>query len=237
MSPAFDLFAYLGYIIPGATLLIALNFAFPKLRPHFGIENIDLGRLGIFVIVAFILGQLLSTISTYVISVPLRWVGYELQTNRVICSPQIVEKRTIKEIIGTKLAIDEQEMVAICRPTEWFKKRALVTQIVWQVHQLEASKRERVNLFEQYYYLNLNLAAAFAVILMIFLLLAPIHHKRPAWIGHIETKVPKGRLYWLLIVLLLAATLLLVHHVTYFDRLYARELVQVFIHITSLAKP
>jgi hypothetical protein len=236
MSPTFDLFAYLGYIIPGATLLLALIFIFPGLRPHLGIENIDLGKLGIFVIVAFIIGQLLSTISTYVISIPLRWSGYEQQTNRAICSLQIVDQRAIKDIISSKLGIDDQEMAATCKPGEWNKKRALVARIVWHVHQLETNKRERVALFEQYYYLNLNLAAAFTVILMIYLLAGRIHHKPSAWIGHVPVKVPKGRPYWLLAVMLLAAVVLLVHHVTYFDRLYARELVQVFIHIASLAK-
>jgi hypothetical protein len=59
----FDAYDYVGYIVPGAVLLLCLMYVFPELREQFGQTKLEISEIGIFLIVAFVAGQLLHQIA------------------------------------------------------------------------------------------------------------------------------------------------------------------------------
>jgi hypothetical protein len=59
ITKSFDQYEYVAIIIPGALLLFGLVLAFPDLFPWKFEKDVSLGTLGLFLVAAFIMGQLL----------------------------------------------------------------------------------------------------------------------------------------------------------------------------------
>src|SRR5262249_39615429 len=59
MPTFFNAYDYVGYIAPGAIMLLCLIYLFPWLREEFGSEQFVVADIGVFIIVAFVLGHML----------------------------------------------------------------------------------------------------------------------------------------------------------------------------------
>ncbi len=201
MSATFNAFEYLAYIIPGAVLLYAVLWLSPALKaPLVEEKKIDLGSFGIFVILAFVAGLLVQAVAHYV---PDRWVmrplGLVHRTDALICGQD-----EIKKAIGGKL---KQDMDTTCGSEN---SRQAVLRRIFADEQLAGAYHNRVELFEGRYYLGLGLAAALIALIPISIILRP-----------------EKRL--IIVPVLVIAAILSMERTSYFDRIYARELIQSFL--------
>jgi hypothetical protein len=57
-----DFYEYAAFIIPGSILMVGLIYFFPNAHAYFAKEGVTFGELGIFVIIAYAVGQLLQGI-------------------------------------------------------------------------------------------------------------------------------------------------------------------------------
>jgi hypothetical protein len=58
----FDLYEFIGVVAPGSVLLFGGILLFPAVQAIFGVEGIDLGGLGIFLLLSFVAGHLLQAV-------------------------------------------------------------------------------------------------------------------------------------------------------------------------------
>jgi hypothetical protein len=207
MPTTFQVFEYLAYIIPGTILLYGILWLSPDLKAPLVDEKIDLGSFGIFVILAFVAGLLVHAIAHYV---PEQWVlrplGLVHRTDALICSDAELRGIAIKKAISDKL---HEDMETICKNNDARSKQRVLRQI-FAGEQKGGTHHDRVELFEGRYYLLLDLSAVFIILIPVSIIL------RPAWW---RASVP----------LLLIATLLSLERTSYFDRIYASELIQSFL--------
>src|SRR5260370_12141379 len=149
MSATFDVFDYLAYIVPGTVFLFALMWLSPSLKAPFVEEEIDLGSFGVFVIMAFVAGQLLLAISSYFPEWPMRYFGWVHRTNQLVCSNQTIFGKVIVTEVGAKL---HENMQQICQSDNPDLKRGVLREIFATVS--KAPDRDRVNLFERRYHFH-----------------------------------------------------------------------------------
>jgi hypothetical protein len=62
MNRAFDFYEYAGVLVPGAVLITGLLWLFPDGRALLSKEGITLGEFGLFVVIAYAVGQLVQAI-------------------------------------------------------------------------------------------------------------------------------------------------------------------------------
>jgi len=88
MPYGFAAYEFLAYVIPGGILLIVMMVLFPSVKTFFGQDRMDVGGLGMFLIVSFVLGQALQTIGAYAIERLMIIFGYAHQTDLVLSPNQ-----------------------------------------------------------------------------------------------------------------------------------------------------
>jgi ABC-type Fe3+ transport system permease subunit len=66
MTRTFDFYEYAGVIVPGAVLMLGLCFLFPDARDMLGKDGLTFGEFGVFVIVAYAVGQLVQGIGNFI---------------------------------------------------------------------------------------------------------------------------------------------------------------------------
>jgi hypothetical protein len=91
MPSFFDAYDYVGYIVPGAILLLCFMYMFPAIREQFGSSRFDLTEIGAFIIIAFVIGQMLHQIG-HVIDIDFPRYDYSRRyhTDAVACQGQRV---------------------------------------------------------------------------------------------------------------------------------------------------
>ena len=216
MPEVLHVFEYLAYVIPGTVLLYAVLWLSPVLQAPLIEKNIDLGSFGIFVILAFVAGLLVHGIAHYV---PEQWVmrplGLVHRTDTLICSQQKISGNEIRKAIGDKL---KEDMDSICASTDSEAKRGVLRQI-FAAEQRAGTHHDRVELFEGRYYMMLDLAAVFIVLIPTSVIIL--------W----KSKPPaEGRQKIVgIVAFLVIATILSLERASYFDAIYSRELIQSFL--------
>jgi hypothetical protein len=218
MSEVLHVFEYLAYIVPGSVLLYAVLWLSPELQAPLIEKNIDLGSFGIFVIMALVAGLLVHSIAHYV---PEQWVmrplGLVHQTDSLICSERKLSSNEIRKAIGNKL---NEDMDSICASKDPEAKRGVLRRI-FAAEQHAGTHHDRVELFEGRYYMMLDLAGVFIILIPISVII-------------LRTKKgnPENRKTILRIVAFLAvATILSLERASYFDSIYSRELIQSFLGV------
>jgi hypothetical protein len=211
MSATFNAFDYLAYIIPGSVFVYALMWLSPTLKAPLVEDKIDLGSFGVFVIIAFVAGQLLHAAARYVPEWPMAAAGWVYRTSELVCSHEKMFGTEIRAGVAKKLSVETAEMNAICDAGDLQPRRNLLRQIF--ARESKAPGHDRVELFERLYYLNLDLAAAFILLIPVTLILRP------------QRK--------LISVFFLAGVILTLERASHLDRIYARELIQSFLSAPS----
>jgi hypothetical protein len=87
MALPFDAYGFLAYVVPGTVLLFVLIIIFPKLDWLLGREKVELGGFGVFLIVAFVLGQLLQNLGAVIKQGPHNWQFQTAYTTNLVVIP------------------------------------------------------------------------------------------------------------------------------------------------------
>jgi hypothetical protein len=198
MSAALSAFDYIASIIPGAIFLYGISWLCPDWKIPFLQQNTDLGSLSIFLIIALIAGQLLEALGRYALECPMTKLGLVRQSTKIMCSTEN------REGIGHKLG---KNMEDICKSENHVCLSAVLGDIISK--ESKSSGHSRVELFEDRYYMHLDLATA-------FLLLAIIS------VTHTPHSCPTTAF----LLFALGLSLERAHH---YDGLYARELFRSFL--------
>jgi hypothetical protein len=223
MPEVLHVFEYLAYVIPGAVLLYAVLWLTPSLQAPLTEKNIDLGSFGIFVILAFVAGLLVHGIAHYVPEGPMRALGWVHRTDTLICSSQKLSGTEIRKAIGEKL---KENMDDICASKDADAKRGVLREI-FAVEQRSGTHHDRVELFEGRYYMTLDLAAVFIVLIPICA--AIVWVTRPE--ATADKRPPVGKKIAGILAFLVGAAIVSLHLSSFFDNVYSHELVQSFLGV------
>jgi hypothetical protein len=165
VNRTFDFYEYAGVIIPGAALVLGLLFFFPDSRAVFTKEGVTFGELGLFIMVAYAAGQLVQGIGNFI-----EWLWWNLwggmPSRRVLAGHYLrtgQRKRLVEALKRDpkiKLDLDNAE-------------KSEYGTIVREVYGVvsSAGKHARVDTFNGNYGLLRGLAAAFAVLVTVALVL------------------------------------------------------------------
>jgi hypothetical protein len=93
----FDPYDYIGYIVPGSVMLLALVYLFPWVRERFEIGNgkLAVGEIGMFIIISYALGQMLHQLGHVIDMEPGYTISRYYPTDTVACKCQTLECKTL----------------------------------------------------------------------------------------------------------------------------------------------
>ncbi len=166
MNRTFDFYEYAGFIIPGAVLTLGMLILFPEGHALFTKEGVTFGELGLFVIVAYAVGQLVQGIGNFVEW--LWWMPFGGRPSERALSGKFLgteQYRRLTEELKKDAKINRD--LATCDDGEY---RAIVSEVYATV--AGAGKAARVDIFNGNYGLLRGLAAAFLTLLVVALALA-----------------------------------------------------------------
>jgi hypothetical protein len=160
MNRNFDFYEYAGIIVPGAVLTLGMLWFFPEARTMFSKEGITFGELGLFIIIAYAVGQLIQGVGNWIEWLWWKtWGGYP--SKRVLAGNFITadqHKRVIEALCKDgKFASD----VTTCSLPE---SLAIVREVYSVV--AAAGKAGRVDIFNGNYGLLRGLAASFLALII-----------------------------------------------------------------------
>jgi hypothetical protein len=81
VAKSFDAYEVIGVIIPGTVVALLLMMEWPPFRTLASEKGLSIGALGLFVLVAFVLGQLIQAVGN--VMEPIIWFRTGLPTNWV----------------------------------------------------------------------------------------------------------------------------------------------------------
>jgi len=95
----FDAYDYIGYIAPGATMLLCLAYLFPWIREQLGTGESAATEIGAFVLIAFVLGHILHQLGHFIVG------SHEYPTATVACKNSELpeEKRLLSQAERDKI--------------------------------------------------------------------------------------------------------------------------------------
>jgi|HubBroStandDraft_4_1064222.scaffolds.fasta_scaffold19077_4 hypothetical protein len=221
--PAFDAYDYVGYIVPGAVLLVGLMLLFPAIKEQLAGHKFELSDLGLLIILSFALGQMLHQVGHVVDKTKFVRTHY---SDDILCggdpSLSAEEKTKVIKIIESQYGFTPSCITEDTK-TNW---RNTVRQIYIEVH--EAKRSERVDIFDRGVGLLLGLGTAFAVLFGICLVVALGLHKRVKGFDRIRSTLhghhDDATKSIVVLVALAGASWLCFCRMEYFAKYYATEL-------------
>ncbi|MGA7676226.1 MAG: hypothetical protein WCA78_14420 [Rhizomicrobium sp.] len=155
-----------GIVIPGALFLAALIVVIPKLQAYIALSSIGLGEFGIFLLVAYGIGEAIAAIGNVVETIwwkpwggmPSNWVTKP--DAELLNSAQVA---SLTSRINSDFGISVQSVTGLSAK-EW---RPIFGQIYRAAIGIRA---ERIDTFNSNYGLNRGLASAFIALLVIVLI-------------------------------------------------------------------
>ena len=152
----FDFYEFTGILVPGVVSLMGVLLLFPDVfRPDF-IKDFSVGGLGLFVVLAYVLGHLVQAIGNVVEAawwklwggMPTDWV--RTKPDRLLAPSQVA---ALGKLIRERLGLEETEITNSTR-SQWYW---LTCQIYAQVS--NAGRASRIDVFNGNYGLNRGIAA------------------------------------------------------------------------------
>lgn len=165
MNRSFDFYEYAGVIVPGAALTLGLLLFFPEGRALFTKDGVTFGELGLFVVVAYAAGQLVQGVGNYIEW--LWWKPWGGMPGKLVLSGHYLSVAQRKRLIKA-LKKDPKISRDIARADK-AEYGAIVREVYVVV--ADAGKAARVDTFNGNYGLLRGLAAAFATLIVIALVL------------------------------------------------------------------
>jgi hypothetical protein len=238
--PAFDAYDYVGYIVPGAVLLIGLMLLFPAMREQFAGQKLDLSDLGILIILSFALGQILHQVGHVIDKTDLGRVYY---TEKVFCKKDSVlsaaEETQLQGLIKARFNVDASCITDATDDvkTHW---RNIVKQMYIDINRAKLS--ERVDIFNRSVGLHLALGTVFAVLFCICLAIALGSQVKVEGFKGIRSTLCVGDCKdtikaALVLAALAGASYICFARMHYFAKAYASELFLVYLYHWSPSSP
>jgi hypothetical protein len=201
---AFDTYEYVGIITPGAVLLTVLLFLFPDAKVQLaGREGIQIGALGIFLILSFVLGHIVQALGNIV-----GWLDQALSDGNAsdrLLNPVCTIVNAKQRAGLTRALLDRLGVVFDCQtPGEWRTTRTEMYGII-----SAAEKSGRIDAFNRSYGLNKGLSCVFFISSILVIAVA----EQPGIWG----------------IVLAGSAVLSFNRMRYFSECYTRELVLEFI--------
>jgi hypothetical protein len=161
----FDQYEYVAVIIPGATLLLGLSIEWPQYL-HMASENkeLSLGELGLFLVAAFIAGQMLQSVGDLL--EPLLWApAGGLPTDWVRKPDRLIspgQRTQLQTRVRTLIAQDDFNLDTV-DTGKWF---SITRQIYGKIN--AAKLADRLDAFNRTYGLMRGFAIALIVLAIVF---------------------------------------------------------------------
>lgn len=160
-AKAFDAYEVIGVITPGTVVALMLALEWPAFRVLMGTDGLSIGDLGLFVLVAFVLGHLIQAVGNLVEFVV--WPFGGLPTNWVRAADQTIVSAAQRDLL--KQRIGEMEGVAVdiakCKRAAW---RAMMSRAYGRVR--AAGRSYMIDAANRTYGMCRGLTAAIAVSLV-----------------------------------------------------------------------
>jgi hypothetical protein len=210
----------MGILFPGAVLLIGLSVLFPELKAAVGAGGgVSLGDLGLFLVVAYVLGHLVAAAGEYLEKVV--WARDGGMPSNWLNKPDFLWDGAVARI-QAKL----EKRLKIKRDIPKLDQEG-VQKIFWPIYQdtlTQETGTNRITTFNGVYALSRGLAVA----LLALALMLPILTYFPA------RTVPDWP-YWS--VGLVAVAAIFIHRMRHFGRFFAKEVYRVFTQLPDDPAP
>lgn len=204
----FDFYEFAGIVMPGAILLVGLTQISPRMAAVIPSEDMSLGNLGLFLILAYAAGHLLQAAGNLVENLwwffsgmPTDWI--RTNTGHLL---SLGQRSALQEQLPAKLNLSSPFSFSGVDAKAWF---GITRQVYAAV--AAAGRSGRIDTFNGNYGLNRGLGAS--LLIVDFLLLFDDHTNWPYAIG------------------LAAAALAALYRMHRFGRHYARELFVQFLQL------
>lgn len=167
----FDFYEFTGILIPGATVLTGAVVLFPGWGLPALIKDTSVGGLGVFVVLAYVLGHLVQAVGNGVESVwwklwggmPTDWL--RTKPERLLAPSQI---NALEKAVKERLGLDDLQ-IAHSNAGQWY---AVTRQIYAEV--AGAGRAGRIDVFNGNYGLNRGIGAGLLVVLVIAVIKWPV---------------------------------------------------------------
>ena len=224
----FGAYEFLVYVVPGGIVLFFVIALFPRIRALFGKEPVNVGGLVLFLVIAFVLGQLIQTLAIYSVQYAMTKAELAYRTNTVLFTDTTVLSATDRALLVKRLKEDfdfpsESLQHAKGDPSvddnlrnEW---RRMIGKLRTKV--IREKRTDRLEVYGQNFAMNMSLTAAFTIVLAMLIVVSVV--SRSTRLSLKITAVAKPLRVLLFIVVVLAIGISL-ERVAMFDRLFAEEL-------------
>lgn len=206
MKTDFSFYEFAAIIAPGAVVLFGASILFPGHLALGSLTDVDLGGLGLFVLLAYVVGHLTQAVGNGLESAYWKcWGGMPSEWVRrgELLSPRQSERllQALAPLVGSPESLDRHQ---------WYSATREVNAAV-----ARAGRAERVNAFLGNYGLSRGIAAAGIVLCAI-------------------AAVGSGPGAWRTMLLMLAGTAVAVFRMHRFGKHYARELFVQYLDLSTL---
>lgn len=167
----FDFYEFTGILAPGATVLTGAVFLFPGWGLPTLIKDTSVGGLGVFVVLAYVLGHLVQAVGNGIESawwklwggMPTDWL--RTKPDRLLAPSQIT---ALEKAVKERLGLDDLQ-IAHSNAGQWY---AVTRQVYAEV--AGAGRAARIDVFNGNYGLNRGIGAGLVVVLVIALINWPV---------------------------------------------------------------
>ena len=228
MPYSFAAYEFLVYVMPGGLLTFFFIAMFPGVRAMLGAEPVNVGGLVLFLVVAFMAGMLLQSISFYTIQKIMMKGDLAHRADLVIWKDQKVLPDDTRNQLMQAVEQDfrfPKEKFRFAKspgPGEQAAPDGLLTEwqhVIRRIHsKVNLDKwSDRLEIYSMHYAVNLGAVVAFclAVIVLVAIFLSP-RYQRGAVFSIQITRVPRW-LQPLLVVSLLVAVVVAIDRTNNFD--------------------
>jgi hypothetical protein len=173
ITKSFDAYEYVAVIIPGATLLAGLVIAFANPFPWSLSKDLSIGALGMFLIAAYVAGQVLRAVGDFAEKglwhlrggQPTEWVLKKNDIHQLLDGDQ---RNELTQALQTLLASPDLDLSAYDGNAE--KWQAVTRRIYANVN--AAGHNARIDAFNRTMGMMIGLTIAFIVLAVVYLVMA-----------------------------------------------------------------
>ena len=231
MPYSFTAQEFLAYVVPGAVLVLGLMILFPAIRAIFGRGRIDIGGLGIFIIMSFVAGLMIQNVGYVIVEKPLERLGLVYRTNAIVPKNQTLLRQDLRQTLRAtiqKQFTTDIDTLNLNDPKHFQEWRETVRNIYTQV--LLERRSARLESYSQHYQLSINLSMSFLLLATLCGTIIAIRYRRQSWLWGIDVNFPNRWKKWPTIAGVLVCALIGLWRAYLFDDLFTRELVQAYLN-------
>lgn len=156
VSKTFDPYEVIGVITPGAVVALLLAIEWPELRDLMGTQGLSIGDLGLFILIAFVLGHLTQALGNVIDG--LVWSAPGMPTMWVRSPRQTLISPRQRDQVQSKVATMEEVPVELAT-TKRVVWRSITSRMYTRVR--SAGRSGRIDSCNRIYGMSRGLAAAF----------------------------------------------------------------------------